>query len=129
MSNMLFHIICGLVTLGPLTMHQFLQGQDERQVWATCRTHLFLTHQDETLARIAEGKVTLLGDLLDHPPQEDPKTAQLANTNLGGDNVHRGAVLGVMVSLACGKTVAEWFEQLLESEAIAGEIAALLAVT
>lgn len=176
----------GLVTLGPLAIHQFLQGQDGPQVWATCRTHLFLTHPDETLARIAAGYVALLGDLLNCPPDEDPKpllqraarktldldleslvrrtrfdrdvvggrystacyitdswpsvlylaykylhdpkTALLANTNLGGDNVHRGAVLGVIVSLACGKTVEEWFEQLLASEAITAEIAALLAV-
>lgn len=176
----------GLVTLGPLAIHQFLQEQDGPQVWATCRTHLFLTHPDETLARIAAGYVALLGDLLNRPPDEDPKpllqsaarktldldleslarrarvdcdvvggrystacyitdswpsvlylaykylddpkTALLANTNLGGDNVHRGAVLGVIVSLACGKSVEEWFEQLLESEAITAEIAALLAV-
>lgn len=166
--------IGGLLSLGPLAIHQFLQGQNISQACATCRQHLFLTHPDETLARIAEGYVALLGDLLNRPPHEDrkpllqraarktldldleslsrrtrfdgeivggqystacyitdswpsllflaykylddPKTALLASTNLGGDNVCRGAVLRVIVSLACGRTVEEWFEQLLESE-------------
>lgn len=175
----------GLVSLGPLAIHQFLQGQEIRQVWATCRQHLSLTHPDEVLDRIAEGYVALIGGLLNRQPEEDPKpllltaarmtldldlanlagrahcdrdvvggrfstacyiadswpsvlylayryldnpkTALVANTNLGGDNVHRGAVLGAIVSLACGRTVDEWFDQLYESQAIASEIAALLA--
>lgn len=58
---------------------------------------------------------------------DTPREALLANTNLGGDNVHRGAVLGGLISLACGRTVDEWFEQLLEHRAIASEIDALLA--
>lgn len=60
---------------------------------------------------------------------EDPKAALLANANLGGDNVHRGAVLGLLVSLACGRTLEEWFAQLLDRQAISAEIDALLATT
>ncbi len=56
----------------------------------------------------------------------DPRSALLANTNLGGDNVHRGAVLGVIVSLACGQTIDEWFEQLLDFREIESEVALLL---
>jgi hypothetical protein len=52
--------------------------------------------------------------------------ALLANTNLGGENAHRGAVLGGIVSLACGSTVHDWFERLVDHEAIQSEIAALL---
>jgi len=57
---------------------------------------------------------------------DDPRSALLANTNLGGDNVHRGAVLGVIVSLACGQTINEWFEQLLDFRAIESEVSILL---
>lgn len=57
---------------------------------------------------------------------DTPRAALLANTNLGGENAHRGAVLGGIVSLACGRTVDEWFEQLLDYRAIKSEIAAML---
>jgi ADP-ribosylglycohydrolase len=56
----------------------------------------------------------------------DLKAALLANTNLGGENAHRGAVLGGIVSLACDSTAHDWFERLVDHEAIQSEIAALL---
>jgi ADP-ribosylglycohydrolase len=176
--------IGGLVTIGPLAIHQLLQGYEMERVQATCRKHLFLTHPDETLSRICDGYVALVAGLLMRKPGEratpylltaaqttlgidlegmvararsdrdvvggtystacyisdswpsllylafkyldDPKSALLANTNLGGDNVHRGAVMGGIVSLACGRTVDGWFEHLVDYRAIDSEIQALL---
>lgn len=51
-----------------------------------------------------------------------PKEAMLANTNCGGENCHRGAVLGGLVSLACGRTVDEWVSDLVDGPAIVLEI-------
>jgi hypothetical protein len=58
--------------------------------------------------------------------RKDPKAALLVNTNLGGENAHRGAVLGGIVSLSCDCTVDEWFGQLVDYRAIQVEIAAWL---
>lgn len=58
--------------------------------------------------------------------RSDLKAALLANANLGGENAHRGAVLGGIVSLSCGSAVDEWFGQLVDHQAIQSEIAALL---
>ena len=58
--------------------------------------------------------------------RNDLKAALLANTNLGGENAHRGAVLGGIVSLSCGSTADDWFERLVDSQAIQSERAALL---
>jgi ADP-ribosylglycohydrolase len=55
--------------------------------------------------------------------RKDPKAALLANTNLGGENAHRGAVLGGIVSLSCDSTVDAWFGQLMDYQAIQSEIA------
>lgn len=54
------------------------------------------------------------------------KAALLANTNLGGENAYRGAVLGGIIGLGCGRTVDEWLGQLLEHPAIESKIVALL---
>lgn len=54
-----------------------------------------------------------------------PETALLANANVGGDNVHRGAVLGLLVGAASADEFpAHLSEGLLESAPIAGEIEA-----
>lgn len=58
--------------------------------------------------------------------RSDPKAALLANTNLGGENAHRGAVLGGIVSLSCGSTVDDWYAQLVDHQAIQSELAGLL---
>ncbi len=58
--------------------------------------------------------------------RNDLKAALLANTNLGGENAHRGAVLGGIVSLACDNTAHDWFKRLVDHEAIQSEISALL---
>ncbi len=58
--------------------------------------------------------------------QEDLKAALIANTNLGGDNVHRGAVLGAILGLAQGRTVESLFYGLTEYQEIKAEIDQLL---
>ncbi|HEY5673406.1 MAG TPA: ADP-ribosylglycohydrolase family protein [Malonomonas sp.] len=59
----------------------------------------------------------------------EPKQALLANTNLGGDNVHRGAVLGVIMGLINAATIDELFVQLADQELIDAEINGLFAET
>ncbi len=53
---------------------------------------------------------------------DNPKDALIANANLGGDNCHRGAVLGVILGLATGQGLDEWFIQLKASTAIDKEL-------
>jgi ADP-ribosylglycohydrolase len=57
---------------------------------------------------------------------DDPWQALLVNTNLGGDNVHRGAVLGTILGLQTDTVATNWFTQLADHKAIAQEIDALL---
>jgi len=61
--------------------------------------------------------------------RKDLKAALLANTNLGGENAHRGAVLGGIVSLSCDSTLDDWFGQLVDYQTIQSEIAALLSLS
>jgi ADP-ribosylglycohydrolase len=56
---------------------------------------------------------------------ESQEAGLLSNTNLGGDNVHRGAVLGCLLGLANGNTVEELFTQLRHRDEIEAEIKAL----
>jgi len=57
---------------------------------------------------------------------DQPETALLANTNLGGDNVHRGAVLGVLLGLVHAQTIEPWFSALVDREQIEQEIQLVL---
>jgi ADP-ribosylglycohydrolase len=50
----------------------------------------------------------------------------IANTNLGGDNVHRGAVLGVILSLMNEGSEVEQFAKLCDASSIQGEIELLI---
>ena len=50
----------------------------------------------------------------------------ISNTNLGGDNVHRGSVLGVLLGIANAKTVDSLFNKLVDSKIIHEEIKNLL---
>jgi ADP-ribosylglycohydrolase len=59
----------------------------------------------------------------------EPKQALLINTNLGGDNVHRGAILGVIMGLISAATVDEFFDSLVDRELISTEIDLLLATS
>ncbi|MDP3518198.1 MAG: ADP-ribosylglycohydrolase family protein [Pseudohongiella sp.] len=58
--------------------------------------------------------------------QNQPEAALLANTNLGGDNVHRGAVLGVLLGLIHAHTIEHWYKALVEHDQIEREINQLL---
>jgi len=57
----------------------------------------------------------------------DVARALIANTNLGGENAHRGSVLGTIVGAAKGQGATNLFSQLLHAEEIDREIEALLA--
>lgn len=57
---------------------------------------------------------------------DQPEAALIANTNLGGDNVHRGAVLGVLLGLIHGQTIGHWHHALTAKQQIDQEIAQLL---
>ncbi len=58
--------------------------------------------------------------------RKDPWMALRVNTNLGGDNVHRGAVLGAILGLLSEEVATGWFDQLVAHEAIDEEITALV---
>lgn len=52
----------------------------------------------------------------------DPERALIVNANLGGENAHRGAVLGTLVGLASGESPECLRAQLLHGPAIGGDI-------
>jgi ADP-ribosylglycohydrolase len=52
----------------------------------------------------------------------EPKAALLANTNVGGENCHRGSVLGVVMGLATANGLDELFEVLVHKSDIIKEI-------
>ena len=56
----------------------------------------------------------------------DPWKALKVNTNLGGDNAHRGNVLGILLGLQSDTVTSNWFERLLNHNAIGQEIDALV---
>ncbi|UCX04065.1 ADP-ribosylglycohydrolase family protein [Shewanella glacialimarina] len=60
--------------------------------------------------------------------QHDPWQALRVNTNLGGDNVHRGIVLGTLLGLQSDTVATSWFEQLVDQKLIADEIEKLISV-
>ena len=53
---------------------------------------------------------------------QDPHKALLVNANLGGENAHRGSVLGTLVSLASGEYSHSHFAQLAQSAKLETEI-------
>jgi len=57
---------------------------------------------------------------------DEPFKSLLVNTNLGGDNVHRGAVLGAILGLQTESVATNWFQQLADYEVISQEIDALV---
>ncbi|MDO8909212.1 MAG: ADP-ribosylglycohydrolase family protein [Pseudohongiella sp.] len=56
----------------------------------------------------------------------DTRAGLIANTNAGGDNVHRGFVLGILYGLISGQTQDDWFQRLIASEALEQEISILV---
>jgi len=61
--------------------------------------------------------------------QPDTQDALIANTNAGGENAHRGAVLGSVVGLISGVPKGTLFDQLRHKEVISQEIEQLLLKT
>lgn len=59
---------------------------------------------------------------------DDPANALLVNTNLGGENAHRGSVLGTIVGAASAEQNHTQFEQLLHKESIDQEVQAFIAL-
>lgn len=57
---------------------------------------------------------------------DKPEACLLANTNLGGDNVHRGTVLGALLGLASCSAPDALYSELLDRDLIEEEISALL---
>lgn len=57
---------------------------------------------------------------------DKPTAALLANANLGGDNVHRGSVLGIILGLASNCTPSELYHELQDKDSIEDELRALL---
>ena len=57
-----------------------------------------------------------------------PEVALLANANLGGDNCHRGAVLGILLGVANAVSVETLYNALLDREQIDLEIDAALGI-
>ena len=53
---------------------------------------------------------------------DTPGKALLINTNLGGENAHRGSVLGSLVGLVDGRYDKSLFDQLLHRDAISQEV-------
>ncbi len=62
--------------------------------------------------------------------QDSPEAALIANTNAGGENVHRGAALGAVMGAAHGASAwpQRWRQGLAAKDALEGEIEAFLAV-
>lgn len=61
--------------------------------------------------------------------RDNPRAGLLANANAGGDNVHRGAVLGVLFGLLHGRAEDDWFAQLRDQGAIGAEIGSAIPLT
>ncbi len=178
--------IGGLVTIVPLALHLLLKNADYQNAQEICRQHLFLTHPDESLARVCDSLVKLIAALLSRSSDQDPlpllsaagkaipKTdinnlvkkapsdlhvigrlyssacyitdswpcmlylaakyqpdtdaALIANTNAGGENAHRGAVLGSVVGLIQADGNNELFAQLKHKDAIDSEISQFLSL-
>jgi ADP-ribosylglycohydrolase len=58
--------------------------------------------------------------------RDQPRQGLIANTNLGGDNVHRGSVLGIILGLINSARVDDDFNQLVDQAELNSEISELL---
>jgi ADP-ribosylglycohydrolase len=172
----------GLVGIAAIAITELLIDRSLTRVQSLCRTHLFLTHPDESLGKICDAYVALIDALLFRTTEDareiiattakksagidapqlakqypddnqivggkfsracyiddawpsllylawkyanDPQQALLANANLGGDNCHRGAVLGVILGLATANGLDDVFVQLVDANAIDQELNAI----
>lgn len=168
-----------LVSVAPLAL-ALLTRHSLDSVQQQCRTHVWLTHPDESLMRVVDSYVALMAGLLGRPegsstldlfataaavvpgtklkalvdqPRGDafvvgrtyslacyitdswPSVCYLAakyadnpgkalriNTNLGGENAHRGSVLGTLVGLASSDMDRELYESLAAHDELDREI-------
>jgi len=62
--------------------------------------------------------------LLAYRHLNDPEEAIIVSTNLGGDTVNRGAILGAILGAVNKKSAfpARWFDQLHDKNAVAAQI-------
>ncbi|MFO8141744.1 MAG: ADP-ribosylglycohydrolase family protein [Marinobacter sp.] len=176
--------IGGLATVAALVFSERLSGTQVPAIQALCRSHLGLTHPDESLMKVCDRYVVLLCGLMAGPDdagvkallseagkgkpgldvealirrnlpdhqvvgrlyspacyisdswpvvlylaykyRNEPWLALRMNTNLGGDNVHRGMVLGSLLGLLTDDIATNWFDQLVAYDAIGQEIDALI---
>lgn len=165
--------IGALVSVTPLAVVEAAKHTALEDVKRLCRSHLYLTHPDESLASVCDFYVELIYKLMhreDEPPKDilgeiarssagmnlasltaknksdieivgrmyspacyisdawpavlyfayryadNPKKALMANTNVGGDNVHRGFVLGALLGLIHGVEITPWFGELTDAK-------------
>lgn len=174
----------GLVTIAPIAIVELLAERNLAKVQKIAREHLWLTHPDESLAKVCDAYVELIDTFLFRAESFDTKiyiakiahdfngvdlkslsektiddndviggafakacpikdswpsllylaykyhtdslAALLANTNVGGENCHRGSVLGVVMGLLNADGLDELFNQLIHKEEIAREIHAVI---
>jgi ADP-ribosylglycohydrolase len=98
----------------------------ENLVSKACNDFDVVGNQFSTACYISESWPSLL--FLAYKYIDKPSEALIANTNLGGDNVHRGIVLGIILGLSSGSTIDYLFNQLVCKEDIASEIEELMAI-
>ena len=55
----------------------------------------------------------------------DLRRALQVNAELGGDNVHRGSVLALILSLCCQHDLADWYAQLAIADELDDNLLAL----
>jgi len=97
----------------------------ENLVSKACNDFDVVGNQFSTACYISESWPSLL--FLSYKYIDQPSEALIVNTNLGGDNVHRGIVLGIILGLSSGRTIDRLFNQLVCKEDISSEIEELLA--
>lgn len=97
----------------------------EKLVSETCNDFDVVGNRFSTACYISESWPSLL--YLSWKYNDQPSEGLIANTNLGGDNVHRGIVLGIIYGLSSSRTIERLFNQLVCKKDIASEIEALLA--
>jgi len=108
----------GRVSAGFDPSELFTKGFDDRQVVGA----LF-----SSACYISESWPSVL--YLAYKYRHQPRQGLIANTNLGGDNVHRGSVLGVIQGLINHAGVDDDFDQLVDKVGLNSEIYGLLSLS
>lgn len=141
----LMNVVCAYVAL----LHYFVHGSKDAQLGATISPELIVDQYKKAASTIAgvkldkllqtkSGDAAIVGGMFstacyitDSWPSvcylaakyhESPGRALLINTNLGGENAHRGAVLGSLVGAVAGRYDESLYSQLLNSDGISDEV-------